>query len=537
MSIYATAIQIRDNIIKDLKAQIDTLKARLRFSAEDAEDKCRDCLSNDRNRKKTEQMLQAEIEKLTVENETLRKEITEKNKTLEKLFDILGIYKARSKKDSSNSSKPSSTDSFKKTPPKSSRKPSEKRPGGQPGHKGYTMSPNIANAKIVERKEGACDCGGKVWFDENYSSRKLVDIEIIINVTEERAYGGVCTICGKPVKAEHSDEFTAPLKYGDSIKAFSIILNEYGNIPDHKTAEIIRDLSGGAISISPGTVVNFRKYAADAMTEDVELIKQKIKDAEVLCVDETGVNVNGKLCWAGVYATKEHILYELLNKRGDHCLDEAGILAFFIGILMHDHFKAYYRNLAATHSECNPHVLRYLQAVIDIQKHPWAQKMIDFLIGANKRKQELLESGNNALPDGDYENYKKEYIEILDQGDLEYSAAIEGLNNKKRFNEERCLLKRLREYASEHLRFLEDFKAPFGNNDAERAVHKLKNKTRVSGGFRSKVGAEHHMKIASVIMTARLQGKNVLQTILDIFKRNKKDKAMSTGPPSLEKCS
>ena len=45
----------------------------------------------------------------------------------------------------------------------------------------------------------------------------------------------------------------------------------------------------------------------------------------------------------------------------------------------------------------------------------------------------------------------------------------------------------------------------------------MKNKTHVSGGFRSAQGADHHMKIASVIASAKKQKINPYTAIKNTF--------------------
>ena len=99
--------------------------------------------------------------------------------------------------------------------------------------------------------------------------------------------------------------------------------------------------------MSPGTVVNIRKTLAKKLEDTVSVIKQRLIDGGLLCVDETGVHVNGGLDWVSVYANDQYTLFEHNQKRSAHCNDVDGILAFFTGILVHDHFKAYYKNKVA----------------------------------------------------------------------------------------------------------------------------------------------------------------------------------------------
>jgi hypothetical protein len=156
--------------------------------------------------------------------------------------------------------------------------------------------------------------------------------------------------------------------------------------------------------------------------------------------------------WVNIFSNDQYTLFEHNQKRSAHCNDNEGILAFFTGILVHDHFKAYYKNKAATHAECNQHILRYLKAVIEIQDHLWAKQMTEFLLAAKNLKAERVASGESVLPPAEL---------------------------------------------------------------AEQGAHFIKNKTRVAGGFRSHQGADDHMAIASVIATAKKQKKNLFSMIKD----------------------
>lgn len=344
-----------------------------------------------------------------------------------------------------------------------------------------------------------------------------MDIRVTLTVTEERAYSGKCKACGEPFQTAFSSGFSAPVKYGENMNALVAMCNEYGNVPDKKTAEIISSLCGDKISMSAGTVVNIRAALANRLDGTVKTIKQKLTESGVLNVDETGVRVNGELNWVNIFSNDQYTLFEHNHKRGAHCNDKNGILAFYTGILVHDHFKAYYKNKVATHAECNQHILRYLKAVIEIQDRPWAKKMTEFLLAAKKLKDERIASGENYLTPEELAEQGLKYTAIVDEGDKEYQAAIEGKKNIRRFREERCLLVRLRKYKDEHLRFLSDFNAPFGNNAAEQGAHFMKNKTRVAGGFRSGQGAVNHMAIASVIASAKKQRKNLYSMIKNSF--------------------
>jgi len=512
-----TPIQVRDKKINDLKIQLSNEKNARMHDKELFEYKYAELKDIIAQKQQIIEMLQREISNLTIENNKKKEEIQALKKQVAELEDRVAVLENRIKKDSSNSSKPPSSEGFKKPKTFSMRKKSGKRPGGQIGHTGHTIKLDAVETEIIERKEGSCPCGGEIEFGNNYQSRRIVDIHVTLSVKEERAYSGKCKVCGEHFQAAFSSEFSAPVKYGNNIRALVAMCNEYGNVPDKKTAEIVSSLCGDKISMSAGTVVNIRAALAKRLDGTVKTIKQELIEAGVLNVDETGVRVNGELDWVNIFSNNQYTLFEHNKKRSDHCNDKDGILAFYTGILVHDHFKAYYKNKVATHAECNQHILRYLKAVIEIQEHPWAKRMTEFLLAAKKLKDERIASGENCLTPEELAQWEQEYIAILDEGDKEYEAAIEGKKNIRRFREEYCLLVRLRKYKDEHLRFLSDFNVPFGNWVAEHGAHFMKNKTRVSGGFRSGQGADNHMAIASIIATAKKQKKNIFSVIKKAF--------------------
>jgi hypothetical protein len=68
------------------------------------------------------------------------------------------------------------------------------------------------------------------------------------------------------------------------------------------------------------------------------------------------------------------------------------------------------------------------------------------------------------------------------------------------------------------LRFLRDIEVPFDNNQAERDIRMAKVKMKVSGGFRSKDGAEFYVILRSYIETARKQAHNAFEALVDLFR-------------------
>lgn len=128
---------------------------------------------------------------------------------------------SRLNSNSKNSSRPPSSDGYKKKP--ALPKKVKGKQGGQKGHKGRTLQQVEHPDKTVKCNPGQCDCGHEFLNDELVLSetRQVFDFpQPRLEVTEYQIQKGKCPVCGEWHKGTAPEGINAPVQYGNGVKAF-----------------------------------------------------------------------------------------------------------------------------------------------------------------------------------------------------------------------------------------------------------------------------------------------------------------------------
>ena len=462
---------------------------------------------------KENQALRAEIVTL---KENHKKEIMTLNAKIEGLESENKKLKDIINKNSSNSSKPPSSDGFKKI--HNSREKTGKTVGGQKGHKGHSLELYDKPTEIVEHRKELCHCGGHFIYSDEYKVKQAVDIGFKIYIVEHRAYlKGICDRCDTEFSNELPKELNNPVTYGNNLRSFSALLSAEGIVSICRIKQIISELTDGVLDLSEGTIVNFNKKLSSKVKPVIEHIKEKLLTSPVNHKDETGIKTNGVTNWLHVLSNKEQTLYTAHKRRGIEADKAADVLPSYSGVLVHDHLKGLYK-FKCKHSECNAHILRYLKSAFENEKRAWAKDMIELLVGANNSIKELKANSISCFSDICVQEYYDKYDVIINNGENEFKADLKIKNNYN--GEDMKLLRRMKEFKIEHLLFISNFNVPFDNNLAERDLRMIKAKIKISGCFRSDNGGEIFANIKSYTSTLRKNKKNLFQGISLAFSNN-----------------
>ena len=418
---------------------------------------------------------------------------------------------------SSNSGKPPSSDGLSKKPriPGSLRGTSDKKSGGQVGHKGDTLR-RTEKPDIIKRHTATCcaHCAAKLAASMavGVEKRQVFDLpEPRLEVTEHQAEIYACEQCHGVTKAEFPEGVTSAVQYGSRVKAASIYLNAQQLIPEDRVAEVMADLFGAGL-LCPASVASWGAAKAEELKPFVDHIAALVDRAPVRHLDETGFRVCGKTQWLHTASTLTLTHYRVSEKRGAIPTTLVG------GVIVHDHFKPYYTLSDVEHALCNAHHLRELKALIEIEKEPWAKKMFRLLLKANTAVQRAAAQGASFLADRAKRRILGLYDAIVSRGLAFHEqqpplARRAGARGKQARRPGHNLLIRLRDFKDDVLRFVSNFAVPFTNNQGEQDIRMMKVKMKISGGFRTQAGAETFAALRSVISTARKQAWNILRTL------------------------
>lgn len=446
--------------------------------------------------------------------EALKSEMDQKLSLVnEEITSLKSELKELKGKNSRNSHKPPSSDGLQKKPAFPRKK--NKKQGGQKGHKGNTLKAvTDPDYQILLPLPSHCDgCGNALNGEIKVkSSRQIFDLPPQkLEVTEYVSREQSCS-CGKNHVAFFPDHIKAPVQYGNSVRAFTTILNNEYNLSIHKIEQLFNDLYGYDLNASTIIVNNERCYQ---LLEDTETyIKEQIINSEVSHYDETGVRVAGKLHWMHVACTTLYTFLFVHPKRGREALDDAQIIENTPNWVVHDCWKPYFKYQNPNHVLCGAHLLRELTA-LDERGSGWADGLKQFLL----LLYEMTDSGTGCLTYKEQKWANDLYDEICSEADLIEPQPIKEPNKRGRpkATKGRNLLDRFLKYKSAIIAFAFHKEVPFTNNIAERALRPVKTKQKVAGSLRTFKGAQTYARIRSFIDSTRKSNRNIFNELIRVF--------------------
>jgi transposase len=419
--------------------------------------------------------------------------------------------KVRLSSNSSNSSKPPSSDGYTKKP--ALPKKLKGKLGGQSGHSGNTLRQSPTPDQLVTCKPQRCTCGHAFSEQEIELSEKRQVFDLPqpkLEVTEYQIYKGICPDCGLSHKGLTPVGVNSPVQYGNNVKALVVLLNVQYKLPFKKIQMLFGDLF--SCPINESSVYSAAMQCYQNLDQSEQIIKSKVTQSDVAHVDETGVRVEGLLRWLHTSSTNLYTYLFLHDKRGGQALEsDKSIIKNFTGWLIHDCWSSYFKFTGAKHGLCGAHILRELEALVESGQSKWAKTFKTFLMHVYEmpfQQRVLLQ-----------QQITSRYKRICQSGLMAEPPPIKasGKRGRTKRTKARNLVERLIREQDAVLAFAFNIEVPFTNNLAERDIRPVKVKQKISNCFRSFKGAEIFARIEGFVSTARKQKRNVFSELCHTF--------------------
>ena len=454
------------------------------------------------------------LEKSEKENELLRHENTVLKAENAMMKTEVAELRARLDSNSRNSSKPPSSDGYKKKSIKPAfPKGKGSSHGGQKGHKGHTLQQVKAPDQIVACIPDICTCGhefekGELMLAEK---RQVFDLpQPTLEITEYQIFKASCPTCGKEQKGIAPEGVNAPVQYGNKVKAFVVLLNVHYKLPFKKIQLLFGDLF--SYPINESTISSAGEKCYEKLEETESIIKSKIIGANVVHADETGLRTAGKLHWLHTATTLLYTYLFVHEKRGaEAILSNKSVLCDYIGWLVHDCWSSYFNLKNLRHAICGAHILRELEGLVENTETQWAKVFKSFLLSVYMMPLEERVKRRNHI--------ESKYDRICRIGEKSEPPPMKTAGRKGRYKRTkgRNLVERLIKEKDAVLAFAFNKEVPFTNNLAERDIRPAKVKLKISNCFRTIYGAEIYARIEGFISTARKNKRCIFSELCTTF--------------------
>ena len=414
---------------------------------------------------------------------------------------------ARLEKNSTNSSKPPSSDITK--PLKKEGVEGVKRTqGAQKGHKKHErppFSPEHIDKTIVHELSRCPCCGGRLRLvKENAETRQQIELVTKpYQITENQYNLYWCETC----QSYHTAPITEADRnlFGPRLMAMTAYLKGRGHMSYSSVQAVLKDIMG--IKVSTGFLAKQVEQVSETLKKPYEELVEQLPEAEHLHVDETGWKKSGKLEWVWVFRGALATVFKIAGKRGSEVL-ETVLGKGYAGILSSDFWGAYKKYATQIAPLC-------------LIQLCWAHLIREIVFLAEYGDKKVSGYGKRLLVE-----VKKMYGTIHQREGLTKMSWKRRMNKHRRGIEEAAvwrvpkhqeaqnISKRLKEWGDSYFTFI-DKDIPSTNNAVEQVIRVIVIDRKITQGSRSEWGNRWMERFWSILTTCRQQEKPVIDFLYD----------------------
>jgi transposase len=313
-------------------------------------------------------------------------------------------------------------------------------------------------------------------------------------VTRVERYAGHCTCCGGVTVAPVPAGLEDGSPFSINIVALMIYLRFTHAISYRRLTQMMLHLYG--LQISEGALDAMMQRAKPCFDNQVAAILARLRRSRIVCSDETTVRVDGRTYWNWVFQNDQVVIHIVRDSRAANVVTET-MAGHRPSIWVSDLYGAQ-QGHADLWQVCLAHQLRDCQYAIDAGDTIFAPRMKALLLRAV-----VLARRRKALAESTRRTYQGRLDRELDAIMVLAPTNRHGKRLRKRYGKVRSHL----------FTFLEHPDVPPDNNGSERELRPTATYRKVTGGFRSKWGADLFAGVRSVVGTARRRGIDAFHAI------------------------
>ena len=250
-----------------------------------------------------------------------------------------------------------------------------------------------------------------------------------------------------------------------------------------------------SLKLAPASIQTIINRASKAAETEYEQLKQQIRQARILYIDESSFSVLGMNWWVWVFRSDTQLLIIIRHSRGNNVLEEI-LTKTYNGIVVCDGWRAYDFLTNASIQRCWAHLLRKSKELTTIPGthfHEKLAKLFNEIKEFNKQKHTKKQRKHK------YEQMTKKLRKITTYyAQYEECIAVTKYINFRLENWFTCI----------RLTGVEPT-----NNYAEQAIRETILVRKIIGAFRSETGVNVYETLASLLATWQIQQKDIKQEL------------------------
>jgi len=371
------------------------------------------------------------------------------------------------------------------------------KPGQKIGHKGVTRPYAAPDSQVEVTTDRCPECGTELGAPFRIDSKIIEEIpepQPVI-ITEYKIAHYRCPFCRKEVVANDAG-CPHEGKFGNNTIAQATLLKYEDRLPHRKIQDAMKRLFG--LKISPATIFDLTRRAADAVRSEYDAILNKIRGAPILYVDETSIRVQGERHWIWTFSTPSESFFVIRKSRGTKVLVEV-LTRRFKGIIVCDGWKPYTR-FTNRIQRCWAHLLRESKDI--------AEKFEEAIPLHNAIK-ELYEILTEALENDPPPKVRKRLWQLAREALKHWTLKEYSIEKVRK------LIRKINNGLDYWFTFIINPGVEPTNNRAERALRPHVVLRKILGTLRNDKGTSIHERIMTTLATWGQKGLNSLQMLTE----------------------